>query len=225
MRNETIAYTIDRAVNTNFYISVQNGEISVKAPWYLSTQEIQTRVEEKRTWIIAKLQECREKQIDSLSIKCVKIWGIDYNVKVLYKFCKLPTLNVEDKNINIILPTKYKRMNKESILEILIRKMYEKIAQEEIENVMEKTRVLLGFAPEDYMVKSIGNKLGECSRENIITINPEIVKYNKKILEYVVLHEYCHIQYKNHTKGFKELIRKYMPNYEEYEMAIKEYKY
>ena len=36
LNSNVIAYTIDRALNNSFYISVQNGEVLVKAPWYFS---------------------------------------------------------------------------------------------------------------------------------------------------------------------------------------------
>ena len=34
--SSVITYTVNRAMNTGLYISVQNGEVMVKAPWYLS---------------------------------------------------------------------------------------------------------------------------------------------------------------------------------------------
>ena len=37
-----------------------------------------------------------------------------------------------------------------------------------------------------------------------------IVKYDKKVLKYVVLHEFCHLKYKTHSKKFYELEKKYI---------------
>lgn len=57
------------------------------------------------------------------------------------------------KIIKISLPNKYKKANNEKILDMAIDKMYEQIAKVEVERAMEKTRILLGFAPEDYEIK------------------------------------------------------------------------
>ena len=149
----------------------------------------------------------------------VPVLGADYKVKIIYKNIKVAELDVEDKIIKISLPNKYKKASNERILDIAIDKMYEQIAKVEVERAMEKTRILLGFAPEDYEIKKISDLLGECE-ENKITINPEIVKYDREVIDYIVLHEYCHLKYKSHCKSFEKMIEKYEPNYKKYERIV-----
>ena len=149
----------------------------------------------------------------------VPILGTDYKVKIIYRNIKVAELDLEDKIIKISLPNKYKKANNEKILDIAIDKMYEQIAKVEVERAMEKTRILLGFAPEDYEIKKISNGLGKC-KENKITINPEIVKYNREIIDYIVLHQYCHLKYKSHCKSFTKMLEKYEPNYKKIERIL-----
>lgn len=146
----------------------------------------------------------------------VPVLGTDYKVKIIYKNIKVAELDVEDKIIKISLPNKYKKVNNERILDIAIDKMYEQIAKVEVERAMEKTRILLGFAPEDYEIRRMSEELGRCE-ENKITINPEIVKYDREVIDYIVLHEYCHLKYKSHCKSFIKMLEKYEPNYKKYE--------
>ena len=149
----------------------------------------------------------------------VPVLGIDYKVKIVYKNVKCAELDVEDKLIKISLPSKYKKANNEKILDMAIDKMYEQIAKVEVERAMEKTRILLGFAPEDYEIKKIKNALGKCEDKKI-TINPEIVKYNRKVIDYVVLHQYCHLKHKTHSKAFMKMIEKYQPDYKKCEEIL-----
>ena len=149
----------------------------------------------------------------------VPVLGTDYKVKIVYKNVKVAELDVEDKIIIISLPNKYKKANNEKILDMAIDKMYEQIAKVEVERSMEKTRILLGFAPEDYEIKKMSDTFGKCEN-NKITINPEIVKYDRDVIDYIVLHQYCHLKYKNHCKSFINLIEKYEPNFKEYEKLI-----
>ena len=153
---------------------------------------------------------------DSVERQPVPVLGTDYKVKIVYKNIKFAELNVEDKLIKISLPSKHKKANNEKILDMAIDKMYEQIAKVEVERAMEKTRILLGFAPEDYEIKKIKNGLGKCEDKKI-TINPEIVKYSRNIIDYIVLHQYCHLKYKNHCKSFMKMIKKYEPDFEKYE--------
>ena len=149
----------------------------------------------------------------------VPVLGTDYKVKIVYKNIKVAELDVEDKIIKISLPNKYKKANKERILDIAIDKMYEQIAKVEVERAMEKTRILLGFAPEDYEIRKMSEELGRCE-ENKITINPEIVKYDREVIDYIVLHEYCHLKYKSHCKSYIKMLEKYEPNYKKYERFV-----
>ena len=149
----------------------------------------------------------------------VPVLGTDYKVKIIYKNIKIAELDVEDKIIKISLPNKYKKANNERILDIAIDKMYEQIAKVEVERAMEKTRILLGFAPEDYEIRKMNEELGRCE-ENKITINPEIVKYDREIIDYIVLHEYCHLKYKSHCKSYIKMLEKYEPNYKKYERFV-----
>lgn len=148
----------------------------------------------------------------------VPVLGTDYKVKIIYKNIKFAELDVEDKIIKISLPNKYKKMSNKEILDLAIEKMYEQIANVEIERAMEKTRIMLGFAPEEYEIAKM-KTLGTC-KERKITINPEIVKYNRKVIDYVVLHQYCHLKYKTHSKRFFEMLEKYQPDYKKCEEIL-----
>ena len=148
----------------------------------------------------------------------VPVLGVDYKVKIVYKNTKITELNVENKTIKISLPNKYKKMSNTEILDLAIEKMYEQIATVEIERAMEKARITFGFAPEEYEISKI-KKLGIC-KDKKITINPEIVKYNRKVIDYVVMHQYCHLKYKTHSKGFYKLLEQYKPDYKKCEEIL-----
>ncbi len=163
-----------------------------------------------------------EKTIMNTSIERhpVPVLGINYKVRITYKNVKFVQVDVEEKLINISLPNKYKKVSNVEILDLAINKLYEQVASTEIERAMEKTRIMLGFAPEEYEIEKM-KMLGKCE-DGKITINPEIVKYSRKLIDYVVLHQYCHLKFKTHAKGFYELLKKYEPNYKKYESILKE---
>ena len=138
----------------------------------------------------------------------VPVLGIDYKVKILYKNIKYTELNIQEKTIKISLPNKYKKANNEKILDLAIDKMYEQIAKVEVERAMEKIRLILGIAPDDYELKKIGKELGKCENNKII-INPQVVKYDRKTIDEIVLHQYCHLKYKTHCQGFLNMLKKY----------------
>ena len=147
--------------------------------------------------------------------KTVKIFGVNYELKVNYKHIKKPNIYIKDKIIGISLPNKYEKINNEVIIELLLQKMYDAIAKKELDTIMEKVRTTLKFAPEDYEIMRIDRTLGKCLADKII-INPDIVRYKKDTIEYIIFHEFCHLKVKKHTKKFYEILEQHIPNYENY---------
>ena len=88
----------------------------------------------------------------------VPVLGTDFKVKIVYKNVKVPELDIEKKVIKISLPSRYKNNSNKQILDLAIEKLYEQIAKVEIERSMEKVRIMVGFAPEDYEIKNMMEK-------------------------------------------------------------------
>lgn len=220
--NNIISYTVNKEMGSNFYISVNSGEVVVNAPWYVSKKQIQTIIKEKTEWILEKIKEYQQSNNFEASKENIRILGVDHKVLLTYKYVKVPTINLENNKIKATLPYYYKKMESEQILRIIVEKLYNKLAEKEIERSMEKTRLLLGFAPEDYIIQRIKNNImGICDTDTKkIIINPEVVKYDRKVIEYITLHQFCHLKYKIHSKGFWKMIEHYMPDYEKYEKII-----
>ena len=49
--------------------------------------------------------------------------------------------------------------------------------------------------------------------------------YSQEVVDYVILHEFCHLKYKNHTKSFYSMLKTYMPNYEKIEKKLEKVSY
>lgn len=222
--NKTIAYTVNKARVKNFYISIENGEVVIKAPWYVTSSQIQDVVESKRQWIMQKLEEYQSsprKAKDYADGERFQILGESYFLNIYYKDINNAVLNVENGKIAVILPLKYSESDNTEQIKKLIDKMYYMIAEKEVENAMEKTRKMTGLAPEEYRIKKTKSVWGSCSSNKKITINQNLMMYSRKALEYVVLHEICHLKYMNHSKKFWEMVSKYMPDYKEAEKELK----
>jgi len=222
-KNKVITYSVNKIMNNNLYLTIQNGEVIVNAPWYVTQNDILNIIEEKREWILSKISEYKKEQNKISNLKKIKVLGKYYNIEVIYKNINSPVLDLEKETVKISIPNRYKKQSKE-IIKLVIEKMYTMLAEREIEKSMEKARKLLGFAPEDYSILDMKDTLGKCEGNKII-IGKEVVKYNSEIIDYIVIHEYCHLKCKTHSKKFYELIKKYIPNYEIYANEINNYKY
>lgn len=224
---DIITYTVNKNLNNELYLSVQNGEVVIKAPWYYTNNQIQEIIEEKRQWILNKIKSYELSQEKKyIRNEIIKLLGEDCKVKINYRNLKKPILTVEGKNITICLPNKYRKLNRDEILVKLVEKLYDLVAKKEIEIMMEKIRKELCFAPEDYEIKRIGKNMAECETDKaIIYINPDIVKYDKETIEYILIHQFCHLKYKTHSKKFNKMIEKYINNHNKYVEVCEEIRF
>ena len=123
MKNEIIAYSVNKTNDKELYISVQNGEVLVQAPWYVTQNKIQEAVANKKSWIIKKLKEYQLKNDNEISLKPIQILGVIYNLKVSYKNINVIECNLENNIVKVNLPKKYKKIDNESMTDILIDKL------------------------------------------------------------------------------------------------------
>lgn len=61
---------------------------------------------------------------------------------------------------------------------------------------------------------------GSCSPNGRITLNPHLVKAPRECIDYVILHELCHIVEHNHSERFYRLLSQVMPQWEKTKLRL-----
>jgi predicted metal-dependent hydrolase len=63
-------------------------------------------------------------------------------------------------------------------------------------------------------IKKMEKRWGSCSQTGKIILNTELIKTPKACIEYVIIHELCHMVYFHHQKPFYALLAKFCPDWE-----------
>lgn len=88
---------------------------------------------------------------------------------------------------------------------------------------IDKYSSILKVKPNKVRIRNIKYAWGSCSTNKNITINMKLATKSNEIIEYVVLHEMCHLIHMNHSKDFWSLVENNMPEYKKYKKELKKY--
>ena len=69
---------------------------------------------------------------------------------------------------------------------------------------------LMGLEFRDLKIKKLKSRWGSCNSKKEITLNSNLLKIDKKFIDYVVVHELAHLKYMNHSKDFHNLVKIYL---------------
>ncbi|OOV88793.1 M48 family metallopeptidase [Oceanospirillum linum] len=79
-------------------------------------------------------------------------------------------------------------------------------------DLLEQTLWVSGKPP--IRILTMKTRWGSCSPNGRITLNPHLVKAPRECIDYVILHELCHIAEHNHSERFYRLMKQVMPQWE-----------
>ncbi len=89
--------------------------------------------------------------------------------------------------------------------------------------LVKKYEKLMNIKASNISFKYNKTRWGSCSYKNSIIFNYYLAKLPIRVIEYVVVHELAHIKYKNHSKDFWNEVEKFLPNYKELKILLREY--
>ena len=217
--SKIIEYEIVRSKIKNLYIHVRDNKVIVKAPIKMKQSEIEDIVDRKKKWIYEKInQNVVENYKDG---NTVKILGKDFLLQVQFLKDIKPILDLNESDVVISLPLERKNRNNTQIIKDLINNLYMKIAEKEVAMAMMVVTRIVGIKANKYRIKRLKTAWGTCTQNKNITINSELMKYDRQVIQYVVLHEICHLKYMNHSKEFWNMVEKYMKDYKEVRSRLK----
>ena len=102
------------------------------------------------------------------------------------------------------------------------RNVYIRKAKETITKRASYFARLMGVSYRNITIREQKTRWGSCSSEKNLNFNWKLILAPPEVLDYVVVHELCHLKEMNHSKAFWDEVEKVMPEYETYKLWLKE---
>ena len=215
------SYAIRRSQRaTNTRIVVTPGKIEVVAPAQVSEHKIHQFVQAKQQWIVQALAKLETKTRQHKSFAPVfyshgaEIPYRGETYKLAVRPTKLKRIKIEllDEFIAHVPEALIVNGHSEDIRGALIRWMKQQ-SKQHVERLVSQHAVKKQLFPQAIRIKTQKSRWGSCGIHNDININWLLIMAPPEVLEYVVVHELCHIRVRNHSSHFWELVGEHLPDY------------
>lgn len=209
---------IERSNRKTLSLSVmKDGAVCIKAPINMRDEVINRFVCEKQDWIRSKLaiiNETKNKFAEVISLSKFLVYGNKYSL-VPASIKKIQTSD----NFEILVPQNISGEKLMRSLKLWYKKAAKDILTARINVIADK----IGLMPNEIKIGDSRGKWGSCNSKRIIVLNFRVLMLPPAIIDYVLVHELCHLKEMNHSKNFWNLVGQIYPSFEKAKKAIKEY--
>lgn len=213
--SKTVVFNFEYRKRKSLGIKVHpDNWVEVLAPIDAKEHKILERVKEKAPWILKQIDHFNTYKPSTPARRFINgethlYLGRQYRLKI-----------VPDK-VDVIKAYRgqlwmHSQNPKPEILKSQLDKWYKQKAsvvfEELLEEVLPKFR-RYNISTPVLSIRTMSKRWGSCTTAGRIILNTELIKAPKGSIEYVIIHELCHLVHHNHTKAFQSLQSRMMPDW------------
>lgn len=191
------------------------GNLIIRMPINLKKETLDKVIEKRIDWIIQNVNIIKEKNSDLINREYKEGEEVYYlGNKYVLKYSGFNKIN-DDKTISL---------KGESAKEELIA-LYKQSAYDYIEERVKVFSKYFAIKYKQIKIRDQKRRWGSCSFDNKLFFNYKIIMARDEIIDYLVVHEMCHMIHKNHSKEFWNLVSNIMSNAKNLKTELKQISY
>lgn len=213
-------FTLDVGRRKQLSMTFVEGQLCVRVPYGCQNKQINDFLVSNTDWIKKNMLEQKSR------IGLPKTYEQGERIRLLGKVCQIeyvvsdsyfkPYLS-EDKLCVAVQQQSdmsYKKAQADAFISAL--------ALETVNDCMKKMSELIGKTPAKVTLKSMTSRWGSCSSKGNISINYKVVQFPVECIEYVCVHELCHMEHMDHSKEFWALVERFCPDWKRLRSIMKD---
>lgn len=218
--SSSIPYTIVRSSRKTLGISVEpSGQVIVKAPSHTDLETIQTKVHQKRHWIAKKVQEFSKikepspKMQEPVNGEKIHYKNKLYRLKIHLIEENTPFVRLIARYMHIYIPSSTSEEDKGTVIKQVLIQWYKEKCGKYIRDRIQKHQKLFAIKPKEIEIRDLQQRWGSCTNNRKLIFNWKIIMAPISAIDYVLLHELCHLVEPDHSLEFWSLLESVMPSY------------
>lgn len=213
---ESIEYLLSRSERKSLAIAVfPLGEIVVKAPQKASLSKIQDKVEKRAFWIVQQ----RKYFAQFLPRTSARLYVGGESHYYLGRSYRLKLFAGKQNKVSLKAGT-LEIHSRERIEPVEIKRRldvwYREKAQHHFRELVDSTWIKFKNSQHEkpkLRIRKMKTRWGSLSANGTLSLNFDLIKAPKAAIEYVIIHEFCHLTYPNHDKAFFALLEVLLPQW------------
>ncbi len=207
----------------------------ISAPRLMSTRRIMEFLDSKEAWIERNLQKIDDRNREKAAHKKqftdgegFSILGVKYALDIRFTKKKIPKVYLECAEdgkgvLALELNEETQFLGIPKVAASAIEKFYKSYAKDHFEKRLEEiNEAHYNFRYKNVRVKSQTTRYGSCSSKGNLNFNWKVIMAPPEIVDYLLIHELCHLQEMNHSKQFWDLVGEACPDYKRHRKWLKD---
>jgi predicted metal-dependent hydrolase len=198
-------------------IEIEDDTVKVTVPKNLSDQRIEGLIKNRTVWIRQKLkiqtETIRPKDKEYVNGETFSYLGRNYRLKCLSGGSGEAKLT--NGYLTVWLAKDASGAASGGCVRQSLQQWYQSRALEKLKEKTKRYSAILGVSPQSVGVKEYKARWGSCSSSGDVTYNWRIIMAPHHIVDYIVVHELCHLLEHNHGPKYWKHVQNVVPNYKE----------
>jgi hypothetical protein len=220
-----LEYTLLRSKRRTIGFLVDDDGLRLTAPKWVSIAEIEGAIHEKQRWILAKLNERRERSARRLQPQMQWRDGASLPYlggDIILRIASGRTAGIEftqtTRELTVCLPTDACEQQLKDRVQGWLQSEARRIFAERLPLYAAKLEV----AYRSFALSSATTQWGSCTADGRIRLNWRLVHFALPLIDYVIAHELSHLREMNHSPRFWATVQSIFPEFQSAKKALRE---
>ncbi|NNM52457.1 MAG: M48 family metallopeptidase [Pseudomonadales bacterium] len=209
-----------RSSRKTLSIEIQQGQVKVRAPRRMSWREVATFLMSRRAWIETMLVQHPAAPLHAPWGEGIKLLHLGEELSLeIRSAASWRCFKAED--VVVIQGPGSAVELQERCLKAWRRAEAGRVFKERMAALHESLIQDDALLPSGMGLRSMRTRWGSCSTGGRITLNVELIRMPVELIDYVIVHELCHLREFHHGPAFYELLAGFMPDWAKRREALK----